>query len=52
MFMNAELKQRLDCEIMMLEKEKREYETRLENLQKYKGSRLRRAKPGKNSHLN
>ena len=48
--MEAELYQRLNSEILMLEKAKQEYTARLELLQDYKHSFLRRAKPGKGKY--
>ena len=50
MLMNADLYQRLNCEIMMLEKARKEYTSRLEQLQDCKGSFLRRTKPGKGKY--
>lgn len=50
MLMEAELYQRLNSEILMLEKAKQEYTARLELLQDYKHSFLRRAKPGKGKY--
>ena len=50
MLMNAELYQRLNYEIMMLEKAKKEYAVRLELLVEYKDALLRRAKPGKGKY--
>lgn len=47
MLLNADLNQRLVYEIMMLEKTRQEYVTRLDHLQKYKDSYLRRTNPGK-----
>ena len=51
MLMNAELYQRLNYEIMMLEKAKQEYSSRLELLQDCKGAFLRRSKPGKGKYF-
>ena len=50
MLMNAELYQQLNYEIMMLEKAKKEYVTRLELLRDCKGAYLWRSKPGKGKH--
>ena len=49
MFMSAELRQRLNYEIMVLEQDKKEYALRLESLQDYAGMLLRRTKR-KNNH--
>lgn len=51
MLMDAELYQRLNYEIMMLEKAKKEYSTRLELLGDYKDSLLRRTKPGNGKYF-
>lgn len=50
MLMNAELFQRLNYEIMMLEKAKKEYTVRLELLGEFKDAFLWRAKPGKGKY--
>ena len=47
MLMNAELYQRLNYEIMMLEKAKEEYSGRLDLLGDFKGAFLQRTKPGR-----
>ncbi|MBR3201425.1 MAG: hypothetical protein IKG17_08860 [Mogibacterium sp.] len=44
--MNAELKHRLNYEILMLERTRKEYVSRLERLENYKGSFLRRKNHG------
>lgn len=49
MFMSAELRQRLNYEIMVLEQDKKEYALRLESLQDHAGMLLRRTKR-KNNH--
>lgn len=47
MFMNAELQHRIVYELMMLENAKKEYATRLQHLESFKGSYLKRVNPGK-----
>lgn len=47
MLMSAELYQRLNYDIMMLERMKEEYTGRLELLRDFKGAFLRRTRPGK-----
>ena len=50
MFMNAELCQRLNIEIMLLEKARKEYVLRLDRLRDYKGAYLRKACPKKGKY--
>ena len=47
---DAELYQRIDCEIMMLEQTRKAYVLRLEHLQGYKGAFLRWATHGKEKY--
>ena len=47
MFLDAELKQKIDYELKMLENARKEYATRLEFLQNFQDVKLKRTKPGK-----
>ena len=46
MLLNAELKQRLNYELSLLEYARKEYSRRLDSLQEYRGARLRKTRPG------
>lgn len=47
MFLDAELKQKIDYELKMLENARKEYATRLEFLQNFQDVKLKRTKPSK-----
>lgn len=51
MLMNAELKHRINYELLMLERARKEYVMRLEALRDSKGSFLRRTKPAKSKYF-